>query len=87
MNELGKFFRSFLYLAFLALVSNTAYCNSQIPSVHNHQKEEKIYLSPEQIKITDQAILVWLSDGETYLAKSLGVDNDGFYVKQLTKGP
>jgi hypothetical protein len=80
MNKFGKFFRSFLCLVLLVVASNTAYCNSE-----SDQKEEKIYVSPEQIKITDKAILVWLSDEETCLAKSLGVDDYGLYIKQLTR--
>lgn len=82
MNKLEKVFRSFLCFSvfLIVLISNTAYCN--------HQKEEKIYVNPEQIEITDQAILVWSLDGKPLaLAKSLGLDEQGLYIKQLTRGP
>ncbi len=87
MNKLGKVFRSFLCLLIFSIVSNTAYCDQQVKFDCN-QKEEKIYVSPEQIEITEQAILVWLSGEKTFLlAKSIGFDDQGLYVKQLTRGP
>lgn len=82
MNKLEKVFRASLCFSvfLIAWISNTAHCS--------HQKEEKIYVNPEQIEITDQAILVWSLDGKPLtLAKSLGFDDQGLYIKQLVRVP
>jgi hypothetical protein len=67
MSTLREMFRSLLsFLALLiVLVFNTAHGHEQ-PELNQQQKEEKVYITPEQIEITEDTIVIWSLDGKAF---------------------
>jgi hypothetical protein len=62
MKNSGKILRTFLSLSvfLITVISSTAHCHEPEESKQECQQEEKRYVSPEQVEITDGAKLFGL---------------------------
>jgi hypothetical protein len=70
------------------LISTPLWCNLQAEFNKASAKEEKIYVSPEQIEITHHGIVAWQPDGKNFIwGKSLAFDDKGLYIMPLERGP
>lgn len=89
MENLSRLAKAAFYFfsIILMLTSSIGWCSLDGES-SKITKEEKIYVNPEQIEITNHGIVAWLSKENHVFARILAFDDQGLYVVPVSeRGP
>lgn len=85
------FTASLFFLIFSStLIAHATNYHKNAEYLQGKAKKERIYVNPQQIEMTENAIIVWSLDGNDYiLAKNIALDDKGLYIRPLTnqRGP
>ncbi len=78
MKKFSSKIALFLF-CFIILSSFEIYAHN-VTKINKNQKQQKIYVSPNQLEITEKVIMVHFNNAESLIARNLSHDENGLYI-------